>query len=300
MLPGHDGLCNPVLQAMKRLGGSASIIEINDEVAKSLDLSDAELAQMHDDRQTELAYRLAWARSYLKIYGLLDNSGRGIWILTPAGRDTDAVDPLEVKRVVQQRARKPQGKSVKNAERKSSEVLTTASDVAISQVEAAEVAEAEQILEESWRDELLGVLRAMEPGAFERLCQLLLRKSGFDKVRVTGKSGDGGIDGVGVVRLGGLLGFPVIFQCKRYQGSVSASTVRDFRGAMVGRADRGLLLTTGTFTRDAQAEAVRDGAPPIDLVDADQLLVKLKELGLGVDVEMIEKVSIRPEWFREI
>ena len=134
----------------------------------------------------------------------------------------------------------------------------------------------------------------MEPAAFERLCQLLLRESGFDKVRVTGKSGDGGIDGVGTVRLGGLLGFPVIFQCKRYQGSVSSSTMRDFRGAMVGRADRGLIITTGTFTRDAQAEAVRDGAPPIDLLDADQLLDKLKELGLGVNVEMIEKVSVRP------
>jgi len=155
-------------------------------------------------------------------------------------------------------------------------------------------------LEESWRDELLGLLRAMEPGAFERLCQLLLRESGFDKVRVTGKSGDGGIDGIGVVRLGGLLGFPVIFQCKRYQGSVSSSTVRDFRGAMVGRADRGLIITTGTFTRDAQAEAVRDGAPPIDLVDADQLLDKLKELKMGVEVAMIERVSIQSDWFQSI
>jgi len=296
-LPWYDGLFNPVLQAMQHLGSSASIVEINDEVIKSLDLSDAELAQMHDDRQTEIAYRLAWARSYLKIYGLLDNSGRGVWVLTPAARDIASVDPLDVKRVVRQRTRKGAKKSVQDVGREPVE----ATDITIPvELAATDIVAAEQILEEGWRDELLAVLRALGPSAFERLCQLLLRESGFDKVRVTGKSGDGGIDGIGVVRLGGLLGFPVLFQCKRYQGSVSSSTVRDFRGAMVGRADRGLIITTGTFTPDAQAEAVRDGAPPIDLVDADQLLDKLKELGLGVHVELVEKVSIRSDWFATI
>ena len=296
-LPSNEGLCNPVLRAMKRLGGSGSIAEINDEVIRSLDLSDVELAQMHDERQTELVYRLAWARTYLKIYGLLDNSGRGVWVLTPAGRDIGYVDPLDVIRIVRQRARKGEKKTIRRVEvPPSAETDSTPP----AEIAATDIVEAEQLLEENWRDELLGLLRAMEPGAFERLCQLLLRESGFDKVRVTGKSGDGGIDGIGVVRLGGLLGFPVIFQCKRYQGTVPASTVRDFRGAMVGRADRGLIITTGTFSRDAQAEAVRDGAPPIDLVDADQLLDKLKELRLGIAVAMVEKVSVRPGWFQEI
>ena len=140
---------------------------------------------------------------------------------------------------------------------------------------------------------------SLAPAAFERLCQRLLRESGFVEVRVTGRSGDGGIDGVGIVRLGGLLGFPILFQCKRYQGSVSAGTVRDFRGAMIGRADRGLIITTGTFSRDAKAEAIRDGAPPIDLVDGEQLLDKLKGLRLGVEIEMIEKVSVVPSWFKQ-
>ncbi len=119
-------------------------------------------------------------------------------------------------------------------------------------------------------------------------------------MRVTGQSGDGGIDGVGIVRLGGLLSFPILFQCKRYQGSVSAGTIRDFRGAMIGRADRGLVITTGTFIREAKAEAIRDGAPPIDLVDGEQLLDKLKELRLGIEVEMVEKVSVLPGWFQRI
>jgi restriction system protein len=143
-------------------------------------------------------------------------------------------------------------------------------------------------------------LYALPPDAFERLTQRLLRESGFVQVKVTGRSGDGGIDGVGIVQLGGLLGFPALFQCKRYRGSVGAGAIRDFRGAMIGRADRGLVITTGTFSRDARAEAISDGAPPIDLVDGEQLLDKLRELRLGVGVKMIDEVTVLPEWFTAI
>jgi restriction system protein len=128
----------------------------------------------------------------------------------------------------------------------------------------------------------------------------MLRESGFVQVEVTGRSGDGGIDGIGRVTIGGLLSFPILFQCKRYQGSVGPSTIRDFRGAMIGRTDRGLVITTGTFTREAKLEATRDGAPPIDLVDGEDLLNKLKELRLGVQVQMVEAISIDPDWFQGI
>ncbi len=147
---------------------------------------------------------------------------------------------------------------------------------------------------------MLSRLLDLAPDAFERLCQRLLRESGFVEVRVTGRSGDGGIDGVGIVRLGGLLGFPILFQCKRCRGSVGAGTIRDFRGAMIGRADRGLVITTGTFSRDAKIEATRDGAPPIDLIDGEQLLDKLKELRLGITVKMVEQISVLPDFFKGI
>ena len=134
------------------------------------------------------------------------------------------------------------------------------------------------------------------------MIQRFLRESGFIQVEVTGRSGDGGIDGRGIMRLGGLLSFHVIFQCKRWQGAVGASQVRDFRGAMVGRADKGLLVTTGTFTKDAVREATRDGAPAIDLIDGDQLVEKLRELALGVKTEKIqvEKVSVDKNWFASL
>lgn len=154
---------------------------------------------------------------------------------------------------------------------------------------------------ESWRNILHHVLiHEISPDAFERLAKRILRESGFVQVEVTGRSGDGGIDGKGIMRLSGLLSFHVIFQCKKYRGTVTASDIRDFRGAMIGRADKGLFITTGTFTRDATREATRDGAPPIDLVDGDQLADKLKELGLGITKKMVEKISVDTEWFKSI
>ena len=141
---------------------------------------------------------------------------------------------------------------------------------------------------------------SLSPDAFERLTQRLLRESGFIQVQVTGKSGDGGIDGVGIARINGFLSFHVLFQCKRYQGSVTASQIRDFRGAMQGRTDKGLVVTTGTFTRDAIKEATRDGAPPIDLIDGEQLVHRLKDLKLGVHIKMIESVEVDLDWFTKI
>ena len=147
----------------------------------------------------------------------------------------------------------------------------------------------------------MSLLQDMPPDAFERLCQRLLRESGFIEVEVTGRTGDGGIDGHGIIRLNGLVSFPVVFQCKRYTGFVTPSQVRDFRGAMAGRADKGLVITTGTFTRDAKREATREGVPPIDLIDGDLLLDTLKELGLGIETRWVkEVVRIETTFFKDI
>ena len=128
-----------------------------------------------------------------------------------------------------------------------------------------------------------------------------MREAGFVSATVTGKSGDGGIDGIGVYRVS-LLSFPVFFQCKRYVGSVGSGAVRDFRGAMSGRGDKGLLITTGTFTSEAKRESTRDGAPPVDLIDGDQLcdLLKQYELGVHCSVRQIEDVAVDSEFFAEL
>jgi len=275
-IPTFDYLMNPLIDALKSLGGSGTAEEIFNKVVEIAGLSDEQLKVIHKGRvdQTEVEYRLAWSRTYLKKYGLLENSTRGVWALTPAGSRIEHVDEKEVLRVVR-------------------------SQLKVSHDEE-EVEEAAIVA--GWREQLLDSILKMSPAAFERLSQRVLRESGFTQVEVTGRSGDGGIDGKGIMRLGGLLSFHVIFQCKRWQGAVTASTVRDFRGAMVGRADKGLLITTGAFTKDAVKEATRDGAPPIDLVDSDQLIDKLKELGLGVQTRIVEKeeVIVDHDWFASI
>lgn len=285
-VPSHDQLMNPTLIALRRLGGSASTVELLEQVIKDLQPPRAIIEQAHPgkSKQTELGYRLAWARTYLKKYGLITNSTRGVWALTPNGHDLEEVDTQTVVRFVQEQyRRKLEGRT------ESTEVDERRTEPESSEEETA-----------SWRETLMATLQEMPPDAFERLCQRLLRESGFIQVEVTGRSGDGGIDGHGLVRLAGLISFPVIFQCKRYRNTISSSVVRDFRGAMVGRADKGLIITTGSFTRDASLEATRDGAPPIDLIDGEQLIDKLKDLRLGVMTKQVEVVEVNTEWFAAI
>ena len=277
-IPTFDVLMSPLVQALKSLGGSGTIEEINTKVAEIAGLTDAQLEVLHNPAKggvTEVEYRLAWSRTYLKQYGILENSSRGIWALTPAGSKIDRLDEKEVARVVRAKRKK-----VHDEEEDIEEPVTA----------------------NNWREELFDLLGKLSPSAFERLAQRMLRESGFTQVEVTGRSGDEGIDGKGILRLGGLLSFQIIFQCKRYKGSVSAAHVRDFRGAMVGRADKGLLITTGTFTKDAVREATRDGASAIDLVDGEQFLDKLKELGLGVKTQKIEveESTVEREWFANL
>jgi restriction system protein len=140
----------------------------------------------------------------------------------------------------------------------------------------------EEIEAQDHRTKLLNLIKSLPSDGFERLSQRLLRESGFQQVVVTGKTGDGGIDGVGVLQVNPFVSFNVLFQCKRYQGAVTPSHVRDFRGAMMGRADKGIIVTTGTFTLEAKKEARRDGVPPIELVDGEALVQMFERLELGL------------------
>ena len=263
-MPGRDDLMWPTLQALAALGGSASIHELNDHVARHLDLPEGTLGIVHGNGpQTEFAYQCGWARTALRHIEAVTNSARGVWSITESGRLV--ASDAEVRELVDRvRKSRSTGRDARRAE-------------------DDEVAE-ETSAEASWQAELLRVLREMPPDAFERLCQRLLREHGFTRVEVTGRSGDGGIDGVGVLRIN-LLSFHVSYQCKRYAGSVGPASIRDFRGALAGRADKGLFITTGRFTRDAEREAVRDGAMAIDLIDGVELCRLLLDKGLGVATE---------------
>ncbi|OGG69309.1 restriction endonuclease [Candidatus Kaiserbacteria bacterium RIFCSPHIGHO2_12_FULL_53_13] len=273
-IPTYDNLFNPVIEALKKLGGSGSVSEIEEKVAVLLKLTDEEVNEIHRGNRSKLSYRLAWSRNYLKRYGILENSSRGVWALTPLGTKTGKVDKDEVNKAVK----------------------------LLDQALVKGKKDGKKVIDDEepglWQEEMLEQLLKLSPAAFERLCQRILRESGFVQVEVTGRSGDGGIDGRGIIKIAGLLSFYIIFQCKRYTGSVSAQQIRDFRGAMVGRADKGLVITTGTFTRDARQEATRDGAPHIDLIEGEELVEKMKELQLGLKIKMEESVEVDKDWFK--
>ena len=273
-LPSTRDLMNPTLGAIRRAGGSASIGEIAELVIRDCSLPESVTNKLHGyGPQTELEYRLGWARTYLKRRGLISNSVRGVWALTPRGVKASTIDPDPV-------AKDWRGDN----EQWGNQFL---------QIDGGDG-------KKTWKEKLIELLLEISPDAFERLCRRILRESGFIEVTVTGRSGDGGIDGRGIYRMGGLISFTVLFQCKRFRGSVTPSLVRDFRGAMAGRSDKGMIITTGNFTRDAKREATRDGVPLIDLIDGSSLAEKLKELKLGVNTEMVEEVSIVEDWFKSI
>ena len=279
-LPQFDELMNPTLQALKQLGGSASIDELVPEIVRLLGLPQEITEIPHGSSgRTEIEYRSAWARTYLRKAGLLENSERGIWALTPEGSQAEVVDGRQIARKIAKLFQAERSKTGEEPE------PTAAVDTATTA---------------TWQDRLLAILQSMDPIAFERLCQRILRESGFIEVEVTKRSGDGGIDGHGTIRLGGLISFNVLFQSKRYKGNIGPETVRDFRGAMVGRADKGVLISTGGFTLEARREATRDGAPPVDLIDGRLLAEKLKELKLGVKTNLVEHIDVVEEWFRSI
>lgn len=286
-VPSYDSLLWPVLKALKAMGGSASNEELFTKVVELEAISEETASIAHSDhRQSKLSYNLAWAKTYLKKVGAIENSARGVWSMTDAGERLTAAEvkriPAQVRKLASDR-RRMEGEPP---------IAVAATNVDDEEVDAIDVAE-------SWKDRLLVTLRDLSPAAFERLSQRLLREAGFIKVEVTGRSGDGGIDGQGVLRVA-LLSFQVLFQCKRYTGTVGAGAVRDFRGAMVGRCDKGLIITTGTFSADAKREATRDGAPAIDLIDGDQLCDLLRKYSLGVRVELVERVEIEGDWFQRV
>lgn len=288
VVPTHADLLWPTLQGVKEIGGSGTIDEINEHVIEREGFTEEQQAVLHNEGpRTKIEYRLAWARTYLKGMGALDNSERGVWSITDPGRQFDEGDVARLHReylVTLRAARRERNR----AEREADE-----------QTPPGE--EGEEAGERDWKEQLLGLLFELPPDRFEHLARRLLRETGFVSAKVTGRTGDGGIDGVGIYRLS-LVSFPVFFQCKRYRGSVRAGAVRDFRGAMAGRGDRGILITTGSFTAEAKQEATRDGAPPIDLIDGDRLcdLLKEQELGVQTKIRQIEEVVLDRGFFADV
>jgi restriction system protein len=268
----------PLLDALRALGGSATPEEATDKVAELCAVPEAQQNELMESGQPRFRNQVAWARFYLKRGDLLDSSTRGVWSLTDKGRAT-RLDYAKAKMIfdeivkIDAAARKQRSKEA----------------VKGPPIDTPQEAETSNALD--YRERLLTTIQSLPADGFERLCQRLLREAGFQQVTVTGKTGDHGIDGHGILELNPFVTFKVLFQCKRYKGSVTTSQVRDFRGAMEGRADKGMIMTTGTFTQDARRESRRDGARPIELVDGEKLVAMFEKLELGLKPKTVFDVD---------
>ena len=278
--PTQIELIEPVFIALRSLGGSANISEIRDKVIEMLQLSDEIVDEPHKgsaSQQTELEYQLAWARTRLKAFGAITNSQRGVWMITTKFSDKEKVSKSDVVEFIK-------------TQRLASRTPTVAKALAEDEDPTNDNIEIPEELE-PWRTELAETLHSMNPYAFERLSMLLLRECGFSQVSVTKKSGDGGIDGTGKLRINGIFSFNVAFQCKRFIGSVSAGDIRDFRGSLTTDIEKGVFITTGTFTKAAREEASNAGKQQIDLIDGEEFINKLIEYRLGVHEKIIYEVD---------
>lgn len=262
-LPMHVQFFLPILESLQSLGGSASPSELKDALIGMMDISEEELEEKLKSGVTRIDNQISWNKIYLTKGGFIDTSDPDVWSLTEEGHKMHLTedDVLKIfKKIHRGFVTKRQQKTTQNEETESEDFEE----------------------DQAHRIKLLEILKSISPNGFERLCQRLLRASGFKKVVVKGRSGDGGIDGEGILEINPLVSLKVIFQSKRYKDSVSTSQIRDFRGAMQGRAEKGIFITTGRFTTEAKKEAIREGVPPIELVDGYKLvqLFEQKQLGL--------------------
>lgn len=273
----------PVLDALRSLGGSATPAEVVDRVAQDLRVSEETQAELMPSGASRFPNQVAWARFYLRREGLIDASKRGVWSLTEKGLAT-RLDFEQSREIFLRWVRIYADARKEKASRQEPQIDEESS---LADVDGTS----------DYRLQLAALLHGLPASGFERLCQRLLREAGFVEVVVTGRSGDGGIDGHGILQVNPLVRFKVLFQCKRFKDVVSPSVVRDFRGAMQGRADKGIIMTTGRFTNEARKEAVRDGVPPIELLDGERMIDMFTELELGL--RPVTAYEIDEEFFDE-
>lgn len=259
-----------VISALKNLGNSGTPSEVREQIAAKCNLTDDDLNEQTKSGINKFENQVAWARFYLAKAGYIDSSKRGVWSLTEKGIHSSLSHKEAIKVFNQVHSAFQTGTASGNGQSIEEEVAAPAPSVAS--------------ISGDYRDQILELVRKLPPNGFEKLCQRLLREAGFQQVEVTGRSGDGGIDGKGLLQINPLLSMQVIFQSKRYQAgtSVTVSQIRDLRGAMAGRTDKGIFITTSTFTADARKEALREGVAPIELVDGQKLVDMFVDLELGL------------------
>jgi restriction system protein len=254
---------NPVLITLQANGGAGNSSSVIDQVVERLKITEKEMEETTSNGQSRIRNQIQWARFYLFKAGLIDNSERGIWRLTREGLEKvlSDEDVYKLFKGVQDSVKKPKKEKSKKKVGEFEDVLTE---------------------DEEHSGDLLTLIQNLSPAGFEKLSKRLLTEIGINDIEITGGSGDQGIDGKGVVKLNDVVSLNIVFQCKRYKETISPHHVRDFRGAMQGRGEKGLIISTGRFTKDAKKEANREGVTPIELIDGERLVDLFEKYQLGL------------------
>jgi restriction system protein len=268
----------PLLNALRDLGDSGKPREVYDRIAKNHNLSDSVLDETLKSGTSRFQNQVAWARQYLVWEGLLDSSKHGTWTLTEKGSNAHLTDKDAQEIFKKWVAIHAEARRNKKSEQPQQEIeQSLAEDIELPKSSS-----------------LIDILRSLSPLGFEKVCRELLRESGFENVEITGGSADGGIDGYGTLEINPFVSFKVLFQCKRYaEGNlVSRAQVGDFRNAMIGRAEKGIIMTTSSFSNAASQEAAREGAPKIELVDGEKLVEMFQRVDLGVKRRVVYEADL--------
>ncbi len=276
----------PVIDGLHALGSSAKPKEVYAWIAEHHDIPKVEIEGTTKGGQSKFENKVGWARFYLAKAGMIDTEQRGVWVLTEKGRSTNLshVEAYDLFKSIHDGF--PRAEKSENIE----QPVSSSDDE-----DASAPDENTYLNQDEVQERLVGILKSLTPKGFEELCARLLRHIGFENVKVTGESGDQGIDGEGYLLINRFVRTKVMFQCKRYDKTVGPEKIREFRGAIQGKAERGILLTTGTFTKGARETAAQDNATAIELVDIDRLLELMIEEGLGV--RETKALTIEPDFF---
>ena len=290
-IPRTKDLIEPTFRALKELGGSGSNKEILDQLIKDLSIPDevAEILKKGSTTKTELENMADWARTYMNKCNVIDRIGTGLWAINSNYTKVDSVDSIKIieeYKTITNNKKEDDKINIKREKSTPEDDDPTNDDVEFPEEE------------KPWRNELSNILKNMDPYGFERLTQRLLRECGFSDVKVTQRSGDGGIDGTGKLKINGIFSFNIAFQCKRYSNPVGAPQIRDFRGSLSTNIEKGVFITTSRFTREAENEAASPGKKQIDLIDGEDFIDKLAQYEIGL--KPITVYEIDEKFFEDI
>ncbi|TND10070.1 MAG: Restriction endonuclease [Bacteroidetes bacterium] len=263
---------NPLLDTLKENGGSGNVGDIIDKVIQRLKLTEDAVSKTLPSGGSRVKNRIQWARFYLSKAGLIESGRHGVWQLTKKGFESHMSDDevYTLFRNVHKQFKQGSSQKSKSKEDKIDD---------------------EVVEDEAHAIQLIEILKNLSASGFEKICKRFLTEIGIHDIVITGGSNDQGIDGIGIIKLNDVVNFNIVFQCKRYKDSVAPHHVRDFRGAMQGRADKGLILTTGRFTNESKREASRDGVPPIELIDGERLISLFEKYEIGMKPVTIYEID---------